>query len=174
MRMASSLGRALAVAAVLVLGACGDGEDRPGQVTSEGSGSGTGSASGTGTGSASGAGSPSGAHEHGQGAVASFSKSEADSQVAVTLTDYAIAMPATVKGKKVFFEATNGGAAEHELLVVDDHGDELGGIEPFAKAAGQKTVALELEPGSYKAVCLVKEGAKTHQELGMEASFTVE
>lgn len=47
----------LAAAAVLVLGgACGDGEDRPGQVTTEHGGSGSGSASGSASASASGTG----------------------------------------------------------------------------------------------------------------------
>lgn len=167
---------ALALAGALVLGACGDGEDRPGQVTSEskpsGSGSGTGSASGTGA--ASGSVSGTGHGDHGDAAEAAFAESEADTVAEVSMTDYAFALPATVKGTKVFFEVANNGASEHEFLVLDSAGKELGEIEPFKKADGQKELALELAPGTYTVVCLVKEGAKTHRELGMEASFKVE
>jgi hypothetical protein len=42
------------------------------------------------------------------------------------------------------------------------------------KADGEKSLALELAPGTYTAGCLVAEGVKTHRELGMEATFTVE
>ncbi len=171
---------ALALAGALVLGACGDGEDRPGQVTSESNPSGSGSGSGSGTGSASGAGAASGSASgtghggHGSSAQAAFAESEADTVAEVAMTDYAFALPATVKGRKVFFEVANNGAAEHEFLVLDSAGKELGEIEPFKKADGQKELALELAPGTYTVVCLVEEGAKTHRELGMEASFTVE
>lgn len=167
------LGGIAVVAAVLALGACGDGEDRPGQVTSE-SGTGTGSASASGTGSASASGTGEEHGEHGDSAEAAFAESDADTVAEATMTDYAFALPATVKGTKVYFEVTNNGAAEHEFLVTDAEGKELGEIEPFKKADGEKTLALELQPGSYKVVCLVEEGEKTHQELGMEASFTVE
>lgn len=166
-------GAVVAVAAVLVLGACGDGEDRPGEVTTESkSGTGTGSASGTGSGTGSVSGT--GAHdEHGDTAEAAFTEAEADSAVHATMTDYAFALPNTIKGPKVFFEVMNDGPGEHEFLVQDAAGREIAEIEPFAKGE-EKTLAVELAPGSYKVVCLVKEGEKTHQELGMESSFTVE
>lgn len=170
---------ALALTGALVLGACGDGEDRPGQVTSEskstGSGSGSGSASGAGA--ASGSGSASGTGHgggHGDSAAATFARGDADTVADVSMTDYAFALPGTVKGKKVFFQVANNGAAEHEFLVLDAAGKELGEIEPFKKADGKKELALELAPGTYTVVCLVEEGAKTHRELGMEASLTVE
>ena len=168
----------MVLACALILGACGDGEDRPGQVTSESNPSGSGSGSGSGTGSASGAGSGSasgtGHGGHGAAAEAAFAESAADTVAEVAMTEYAFALPATVKGTKVFFEVANNGAAEHEFLVLDSAGKELGEIEPFKKADGQKELALELKPGTYTVVCLVEEGAKTHRELGMEASFTVE
>ncbi len=148
--------------------ACGNGEDRPGT----GSGTGTGSASGTGAGSATGAGEHG---EHGSAAEANFSREEANGRVQAKLRDYQFEnIPATVKGPKVFFEATNDGPAEHELVVVDEHGKELGEIEAFKKGDGVKTLALELAPGRYKARCLVKLGEGTHVDQGMEAGFTVE
>ena len=161
---------ALVVVGALALGGCGDGEDRPGDVSSE-SDSGSVSASGTGSASASSAGHGDD-HEHHEGG-ADFSKSEADTDVHATAKDFAFELPETVKGKKVFFEVTNDGQAEHEFLVRDAGGQALGEIEPFKKGE-TKTLALELEPGTYTVVCLVEEGEKTHEELGMKASFTVE
>ncbi len=153
------------IVAFLSLAGCGNGEDRPGT----GSGTGSGSASGTGAGSATGAG------EQGSGAKANFSKEEATGRVEAKMRDYRFEdIPATVKGPKVFFEATNDGPAEHELVVMDEHGKELGEIEAFKKGAEVKTLALELAPGRYRATCLVKRGGGTHADEGMEASFTVE
>lgn len=171
MRLRKTLAAGVVAVAALGLGACGDGEDRPGDVTAESgaSGTGTGSASGTGSATAMGHG-----DEHGDPAVADFSEEEADSVAEVKMTDYAFALPATTKGPKVYFEATNDGAAEHEFLVLDGAGEELGEIEPMKKADGEKSLALDLEPGTYTAVCLVEEGVKTHRDLGMEATFTVE
>ncbi len=161
-RMALS---AVGLAVVILLGGCGDGEDRPAQGSGSVSGTGTGSASGTGTG---GHGGHEGRNE------ASFGQSEADTVVSVTLRDFAfVGIPPTVKGKKVFFRAENQGQAPHELLVVHADGREAAGIEPFPKGE-TKTLAAELEPGTYKVQCLVKEGAKTHAELGMESTFAVE
>ncbi len=152
------------MAAVLlaVLAACGNGEDRP---------STGGSASGSGTGAS---GSASHTGDHG-GKGAGFPESEANSVVRATLRDFAFeSVPRTVKGPKVYFEATNQGPTEHELVVMDEAGKELGEIEAFAKGKDSKPLSLELQPGRYKLACLVKLGDKTHADLGMEASFTVE
>ncbi|MDQ3571068.1 MAG: cupredoxin domain-containing protein [Actinomycetota bacterium] len=163
--MRGILGRAGAVLAAGVLAAglasCGDGEDRPSPGASA-------SGSGTGTGSGSHAG------EHG-GEAKSFPESEANTVVRATLRDFAFeGVGSTVKGPRVYFEATNQGPSEHELVVMDEAGKELGEIEAFDKGKESKPLALELQPGRYKATCLVKLGDKTHGDLGMEASFTVE
>ena len=155
--------------------ACGGGEDRPGQVTSEsgGSGSASGSATGSGSGSESGSGSASGTHsgEHGSLEPADFDEGEADAVVRAQLVNYAFrGIPASVKGPHVFFEATNASGTEHEL-VVKKGDEELIEIEAFTE--GERTLAVELEPGEYSIVCLVEEGAKTHEELGMKAPLTV-
>ncbi len=155
--------RAVMAAVLLaVIGACGNGEDRP---------STGGSASGSDTGAS---GSPSHAGDHGEQG-AGFPESEANTVVRATLRDFAFeSVPPTVKGPKVYFEATNQGPTEHELVVMDEAGKELGEIEAFAKGKDSKPLALELEPGRYKLACLVKLGDKTHADLGMEASFSVE
>ena len=153
------------LAALILVGGCGGGEDRPGEGSVSASGSGTGSASGTGAGEHG---------EHGGERKASFSRSEAATVVTATMLDYAFGgIPATVKGTKVFFEVRNDGPAQHEFLVAHADGKEAAEIEPFAAGASQ-TLAAELPPGDYKVRCLVQEGGKTHAELGMEATFTVE
>lgn len=145
----------LATVLLAVLSACGNGEDRP-------SSGGSASGSGTGTGGS------------GKQAPAGFPESEANTAVRATLRDFAFeSVPLTVKGPKVYFEATNQGPTEHELVVTDEAGKELGEIESFDKGKESKPLALELQPGRYKLTCLVKLGDKTHTDLGMEASFTV-
>jgi len=145
-----------AVLLAAVLSACGGGEDRPGT-------SGSASGSGTGTGQS--------ASKTGD----AFPESDANTVVKATLRDFAFeGVPATVKGPKVYFEATNQGPTEHELAVLDDSGKELGEIEAFDKGKESKPLALELKSGRYRLACLVKLGDKTHADLGMEASFTVE
>jgi hypothetical protein len=152
-------------AAALALAGCGDGEDRPGTVTPEGSGSGTGtgSASGTHTGSASGTGP----------AAPAFGEAQADSVVDVALEDFTfVGIPATVKGPKVFFKATNKGPADHELEIIDASGKAVGEVAAMASAKSG-TLAVELKPGTYTAQCLVETDGKTHVELGMKTSFQV-
>ena len=176
--------RTLFVSLILLTGAvaCGGGEDRPGQVTSEGetgsvSGSASGSASGTGSASASGTGSASAsasASGHGHGAEADFEEADADTVVDVTFDDFAfIGLPQTVKGPHVFFKAINDGDEDHELAIEKD-GEVLYELEPIAPGA-EGTLAAELEPGTYRIVCHVEsEDGKTHEELGMVAQLTVE
>jgi ABC-type glycerol-3-phosphate transport system substrate-binding protein len=152
---------AASVALLLGLGACGSGEDRPA------GGSASGSASGTGTGGS--------ATQAGQ--ATAFPKSDANTVVTVKMRDFAFeGLPAMVKGPKVYFEATNDGPAEHEVVIVDSGGKELGEIEAFAKGAESKPLAIELNPGRYQARCLVKLGDRTHADppYHMETSFTVE
>lgn len=155
------------VAVALALTGCGDGEDRPGTVTEEG---GTGSASGTHSGSASGTHSGSAS---GTAAAPAFSEAQANSVVNVTLQDHTfVGIPATVKGPKVFFKATNKGPADHELEVLDASGKAVGEVE--AMASGKSgTLAVELTPGTYTAQCLVETDGKPHVELGMKTSFQV-
>lgn len=153
------------VVVALALAGCGDGEDRPGTVTPEGSGSGTGtgSASGTQTGSASGTGP----------AAPAFTEADANSVVDVALQDFSfVGIPATVKGPKVFFKASNRGPADHELEILDASGKAVGEVEamPNGKTGA---LAVELKPGTYTAQCLVETGGKTHVELGMKTSFQV-
>ena len=133
----------------LVLAACGDG-------------------SGSGSASVSGSGSGAGGEEE-----LAFPESEANTVVDVTLQDYAfVGIPASVQGPKVFFKTTIKGSSTHELEILDAEGDAVDEIEAY-EGGETKELALELAPGTYTAQCLVKEGAKTHKQLGMTQTFTV-
>lgn len=156
------LGMAVAVLTVVIgLAACGDGEDRPG------------TASGTGAGKSAGSGTASGSHAGGH--KAGFSAAEADTVAKVILRDFAIqGIGPTVKGPKVFFEASNQGPADHELVIVNEDGREQGEIHAFKPGTEGKTLSVELKPGRYEARCLVRVGDQSHVQRGMEASFTVE
>ena len=150
------------MAVALALAGCGDGEDRPGTVTEEG---GSGSASGTHSGSASGTHAGSGT-----AAAPAFNEAQADSVVDVSLQDFSfVGIPATVKGPKVFFKATNKGSADHELEILDASGKPVG--EVAAMPSGKSgTLAVELKPGMYTAQCLVETNGKPHTESGMKTS----
>ena len=154
------------LAVVFGVAACGDdGEDRPGEVTEEGTG--TGSATGTGSGSGSGTGSGA----HGEEA---FSEDEADTVVHATGSDFKFeGIPASVQGPKVYFEFTNEGPSEHELEILGPDGEPVGEVE--AMPAGEEGhLAVELEPGEYTAQCIVETpGGETHASLGMTQTFTV-
>ncbi|QIA26509.1 hypothetical protein DYI95_002220 [Thermaerobacter sp. PB12/4term] len=132
---------AVLVLTVVVLAACGRGEDRPGTVSVDpesstpsvsGSGTGThsGSVSGTHSGSSSGthSGSVSGTHTHsGAGAGHVEPKPAGAAQVNVTLKEWAIEVePAEVKAGQVYFLVTNAGPEHpHELVIVrSDAGPE--------------------------------------------------
>lgn len=105
-----------------------------------------------------------------------FDRADADSTVEVTLTDFAFkGLPATVKGERVFFSATNAGPSEHELEVLGPDGKAVEEIEAHAPGSGTKTMAIRLKPGTYTLQCILKtpEG-KSHAELGMTAKVQVQ
>lgn len=107
--------------------------------------------------------------------AATFPAGEATSEVTTTLSDYAlIGLPATVEGPNVLIRATIRGGNEHELVIVSDSGATAGAIAPFRAADGERTLTAVLEPGSYTVQCLVKEGTRTHAQLGMRRDLTVE
>lgn len=141
--------------ATLVLAACGDGDDAKDQTIVSGA-----------------------EHDehadHGGDEDAPFPLAEADVTVKVSMKDFAFAgLPSMLEGEKVLFELTNAGPSEHEFVVFEKGGSEaVRGVRPFAKGKTEM-LALELEPGSYTAKCLVKVGGQTHADLGMQTDFTV-
>lgn len=64
------------------------------------------------------------------------------------------------------------GSNSHELLLEDEDGELGEDLRPFKRPARQ-ALAVVLEPGTYTVECLVKEGSRTHAELGMRKTFTV-
>ncbi len=165
--------RTAAVLAASFLGlfaACGDGEDRPGQVTSESAGEGSGSVTGSGSSAGGEHGDP---HSEEKDSEPAFATGEETTAVDVELQDYAfVGVPATVQGPNVLFKASVEGSSAHELEVLDDTGKALGEIHGF-KTGTTKELAVVLKPGTYTLQCLVEEGAKTHAELGMKQTLTV-
>ncbi len=150
----------LAVGAAALAGACGGGEDRPGAASASGSVSGSAS------------GSVSGSHAH-EDTKAAFKESEATSTVQVDAADFVFqGLPPTVKGPNVLFKIDNTGKADHEFVVVGPDGEpvaEVGAFDP----GKSKTLAVKLTPGAYTVQCLIKEGDKTHADLGMKTTLNV-
>ncbi|MDQ1439568.1 MAG: hypothetical protein QOK43_3197 [Acidimicrobiaceae bacterium] len=139
---------ASAGAVAIGLSGCGHGEDRPGTTDSA-------SASTT-------------------RPPPAFSPQAANASVDAKAVDYAYeGLPTSVKGPNVFFTVANAGHTEHEFEVVGADGEPVGEIAAFG-VGETKTLAVVLVPGSYTIQCLIKEGSKTHAELGMKSTLTVE
>lgn len=146
----------LALLPLLVLAGCGDGEDRPGEA---------GSASGSASASAS------ASHAH-QTRPTAFKEADATTRLDVKARDYAFdGIPATVAGPNVLFKVANTGGDEHELEVLGADGEPVGEVHLAKGKSG--TLTVKLNPGTYTAVCMIKEGSKTHADLGMKTPFTV-
>ena len=140
----------------LLVGACGDGEDRPG----------AGSASG-----ASGSGSGSGTMSH-ETTAETFPAAEAETTVDVVMKDFEFQMPTTIKAGKVLFKVKNDGPTEHEFLILQGS-KEIIELEPI-NAGKSGELAVVLKPGRYTASCHVGDGGGRHDKLGMTKNFTVE
>jgi hypothetical protein len=111
-------------------------------------------------------------HDHEEEA-AEFGEEEADARAEVTLKDFEFAgIPATIKGPKAHFTLVNVGAVQHEMLILGGDGKEVAVAPPFP-GGNTKTLAAELPAGSYTVECRVREGDKSHADLGMRARLTV-
>ncbi|MGH9286391.1 MAG: hypothetical protein ACRD0M_12070 [Acidimicrobiales bacterium] len=121
----------------------------------------------------SGGGSGAGHDGHGEESPPAFDASAATATLEVTLKDFTIAgLSPAATGPNLLFNAEVNGASQHELAVHDASG-HLGGLAPF-RAGKKKRLAIVLAPGTYTVQCLVKEGSRTHAELGMKAQLTVQ
>ena len=115
-------------------------------------------------------------HGHGDDAApkVTFADGEANAEVETTLRDYGfIGIPASVTGPNVRFTASVRGSNRHELDIVDAEGERLGVTPPFEASDGERTLDVVLQPGTYTVQCLVKEGSRTHAQLGMRQELTV-
>ena len=104
---------------------------------------------------------------------ATFDAAAADTRVSVQATEYHFELStAEAKGPKVFFTVTNAGTEDHNFEVRDSNDKRIDRIAAFGP--GQtKTLAVELQPGTYSLQCLVVKGVQAHTTLGMHATFTV-
>lgn len=168
--------RSLGLALLLLLGACGGGGE-PEEAADGGSGT-TQSSEAAGTTDSSEATGESGENEHGEGGhgheAAKFPASEATQVVKITMRDYAyIDMPASVTGPRLRIEGKNNGPTEHEMVIFDADGNEIGGVEPF-KSGESKALSLELTAGTYEMRCLIPvSSSETHADRGMRVTFAV-
>jgi plastocyanin len=142
--------RLTVLAAMFVLAAgCGDGT-----TTASGSGSASGSAS-----------APADPPE--------FGEADADTVVHVRATDYAFTFDTSdVKGPRVFFEVANEGEHDHEFEILDADGDAVTEIEAFPPA-DERTLAVELDPGTYTVQCILETDGRSHADMGMTSTLTV-
>lgn len=93
----------------------------------------------------------------------------AATEVAVSLTEFAIDMPATLPAGPVVFTIGNDGSAPHNFVV---EGNGVDGRLPARIAPGTTaTLELDLPPGTYTVYCPV--GAGAHRAQGMELTLTV-
>ena len=102
-----------------------------------------------------------------------FAKADATTAVEVVLQDYAfVGIPDEVAGPNVHLSASIKGSNAHELLLLDEDGEQVEDLRPFKRPARQ-SLAVVLQPGTYRVECLIKEGSRTHAELGMRKTFVV-
>lgn len=111
----------------------------------------------------------------GGGGGGGFERADADAAIDVTLADFVFRdLPASVKGERVFFTATNIGPSEHELEVLDARGEAVEEIEAHPAGTGPKTLAVRLKPGAYTVQCILKTpDGRSHADLGMTAALQV-
>ncbi len=102
-----------------------------------------------------------------------FEEGAETTKVDVTLQDYAfVGIPDSIQGPNVLFSGKVKGSNTHEIEVMDAGGKVVGVVHGF-EAGTTKKLAVTLQPGTYTAVCLIKEGSRTHADLGMKKTFTV-
>lgn len=137
--------------ATLALGACGGGDDSPGD-----QGSPTTKAD---------------EHAH-ETTMKTIPASEATTTVDVTMRDFKFEMPTTIKAGKVLFKVKNEGPTEHEFVIMQGT-KEL--VEVHGLDAGKTgELAVDIPAGNYTAKCLIGSGGGRHDNLGMVQNFKVE
>jgi uncharacterized cupredoxin-like copper-binding protein len=153
--------RLLILLAVTII-AAGCGSDTTGSGSASGSGSGSGSASGSAS-----------APAEGDESAPAFRESDADTVVHVEAVDYRFELDRPdAKGTKVFFEVANKGEHDHEFEILDADGDAVDEIEAFGPGQ-ERTLAVELQPGTYTLQCILETDGTSHADLGMRTEFRV-
>ncbi|HEV7887161.1 MAG TPA: hypothetical protein VGO92_06350 [Acidimicrobiales bacterium] len=143
------LGAGALALSTLVLAACGSGENRPGVGASS-----------------------SASHAGESTTTTVFAASAADVKLDLTAREYAWGgMPPTVTGGKAFFTVKNDGKDEHEFELLGPDGEPA--VETHVKPGKAVSAAVALTPGKWTLTCMIKEGKKTHADLGMQTEFTV-
>jgi plastocyanin len=92
---------------------------------------------------------------------------EGDWFVDVTLTEFAIDMPASAPEGEVTFRITNEGDMDHGFVVEGDGVDEQ--IVDSVRPGTTETLTVALAPGTYTAWCPIGD----HRAQGMEAQIEI-
>jgi uncharacterized cupredoxin-like copper-binding protein len=113
----------------------------------------------------------------------------------VKLVDFSFVLPTAIKAGKQTWAIVNEGTQPHEIALIKladgktvadliAFNEHAHGAPPFQNVGGFQGIApgktgwlhLDLQPGSYVAVCHIPDGAsgKAHSELGMMLPFTVQ
>lgn len=94
-------------------------------------------------------------------------------QVEVTLRDFAIELPASLRPGPTTFRVVNAGPSTHNFAILGPEGEtavvEAQLPEPL-ESNGTATLSADLKPGQYRAWCPVKD----HADHGMTRKFVVE
>jgi hypothetical protein len=114
-------------------------------------------------------------HAHDDTTSVTFGADDADTTLTVTLRDYGfVGIPSRVSGPNVRFVATIRGSNRHEIDVLAADGESVAVLPPFATGDGDRTLDAVLPPGTYSVQCRVKEGTRTHAQLGMRQDLVVD
>jgi hypothetical protein len=121
---------------------------------------------------------------------------EPKADATVTMKDFTFQMPSQIKAGRFTWKVVNDGPQPHEMSIVklapgktlDDvmavmASQSFSGPPPFEEAGGMQALdagktgwlTLDLEPGSYLALCFVPDPAsgRAHVEMGMVVPFSV-
>lgn len=101
------------------------------------------------------------------GGAAATTAPTSGATVDVRLTEFSIAMPATIDAGSTTFKVTNAGSAVHNFVV------SLNGVDRKFDAnlnpGETKTLQLDLQPGTYTIYCPVG----SHKDKGMQVDLVV-
>jgi uncharacterized cupredoxin-like copper-binding protein len=93
-----------------------------------------------------------------------------ESAVAATLNEWSINLNVDqVKAGQVKFVVINAGQFQHDMVIMDSAGNQMGATPVFKKEEGPKELVVDLKPGTYTVVCDVP----GHTSQGMKLDLSV-
>lgn len=101
------------------------------------------------------------------GAAPTTAPAAAGATVDVRLTEFSIAMPASINAGSTTFKVTNAGSAVHNFVISGNGVDRK--FDANLNPGETKTLQLDLQPGTYTVYCPVD----SHKDKGMKADLVV-